>query len=279
MRLHIVSDLHTDITGNEWTPPPVACDVHVVVGDAMAPGTLALRKLREWWKYDRIVYALGNHDFYSHHDPRRPELKTTYEFQRANAPLVAAELGIDLIDDSACVIEIDHERPVRFLGGTLWTDFRTRPPYMSFSDAVRAAGRMNDYRAIKVGRGRSHDLFKPKDSIEAHKVTRRFIEAALAQRFDGDTVVCTHHSPYPTTPSRDLDFCYFSDLGQLMESEKIWIHGHVHSNQDYVVGGTRIISNPRGYPGDYKHSPRENPAFDPELVVETGMQPLPKMGM
>jgi len=26
-----------------------------------------------------------------------------------------------------------------------------------------------------------------------------------------------------------------------------WISGHVHHNNDYMIGATRMISNPRGY--------------------------------
>jgi hypothetical protein len=65
------------------------------------------------------------------------------------SPRIAADHGIILLDDA--VAEIDG---VRFIGSTLWSDFMLRPPYIMFGDAVRSAGRMNDYRLIKTGRGR-----------------------------------------------------------------------------------------------------------------------------
>lgn len=27
----------------------------------------------------------------------------------------------------------------------------------------------------------------------------------------------------------------------------LWIHGHTHEKADYMIGNTRIVSNPRGY--------------------------------
>ena len=40
-------------------------------------------------------------------------------------------------------------------------------------------------------------------------------------------------------------------------------HGHTHESFDYLVNGTRVVCNPRGY------APMElNPAFDPGLTVD-----------
>jgi len=288
MRINIVSDLHDDIRGNRISAlPAVDADVTVVAGDAMAPGTLALRRIRELYP-DRerpLVYVAGNHDFYSEPNDklvaREPQLRTTYEYQRKQMPRVADELGIILLDDSAVVID-----DVRFCGGTLWTDFSARPPHVMFGDAVRAASRgMNDYKLIKTGRGRGRDRLRPGQSIDAHKATARVIESVLAEPHDGETVVVTHHAPSwrslsgyshdaNTLQFHELDWCYASDLERLMIGDNapaLWIHGHIHSPRDYVVGKTRIVANPRGYPMNFlPNAPRENPAFDPGLVVEIG---------
>jgi hypothetical protein len=44
----------------------------------------------------------------------------------------------------------------------------------------------------------------------------------------------------------------------------LWIHGHTHYCCDYQVGGTRVVANQRGYPGE------DTGAFDPGFVVEVG---------
>lgn len=274
IRINIVSDLHVDIERNGLDGMPhIDADVTVVAGDAAAPGTLALRRVREMYPdRDRpLIYVPGNHDFYSFHDKHHAELKTTWEEQRARMPEVAEDLGLILLDDAA--VEIGG---VLFVGATLWTDFMTRPPYVMFGDAVRGATKqMNDYRTIKTGAGRSKDRLLPRQTIEAHKASVAYIEKALAERPAGqDAVVITHMAPSPRSllhwPTiTDLDWCYASDLERLMIGDaapELWLHGHVHSNRDYRVGDTRVVCNPRGYPEP--GGKRENPEFDAGLVVK-----------
>jgi hypothetical protein len=50
-------------------------------------------------------------------------------------------------------------------------------------------------------------------------------------------------------------------MGDLMGQMKLWVHGHTHHCVDYELGGTRILSNQRGYP-------RDQTTFDPGLVIE-----------
>ncbi|WP_247350610.1 MULTISPECIES: metallophosphoesterase [unclassified Bradyrhizobium] len=284
MRINPIADLHTDIERNGLDSLPyVESDVTVISGDAAAPGTLALRKIRELMpdRGRKVLYVPGNHDYYSFHDKHHPELKTTWEAQNAQMPEVAADLGIILLNDSS--VEIDD---VLFIGATLWTDFMTRPPYVPHAEAVRHAARsMNDYRAIKTGAGRSRDMLKPAQTIAAHKASVAFIEKTLAERPEDQTaVVVTHHAPSPRSllrwpGSTDLDWCYASDLERLMTGDaapQLWLHGHVHRNHDYTVGDCRVVCNPRGYPN---FAARENPNFDPALVVEVVARPTLSMRM
>ncbi|HEX7883576.1 MAG TPA: hypothetical protein VF499_12660 [Afipia sp.] len=178
---------------------------------------------------------------------------------------------------------------MRLVGSTLWSDFSARPAYMSFDAAVRDAARgMNDYRLIKVEPGRSRDVLRPRDTINAHKRSRAFIERLLGEPTDcSETVVISHHAPsYRSLMSRglafsDLDYCYASNLEALMHgphAPSVWIHGHIHASRDYRIGDTRVIANPRGYPATFRpNAPRENPDFDPRLVVEVGPGLTPGM--
>jgi len=284
IRIHPNSDLHDDIEGNKIVGemPHVEADATVVAGDVAAPGTLALRRLRELYP-DRsrpLIYVPGNHDYYSHYDKNHPELKTTWEEQMRLMPEVAAELGIILLMNSA--IEIGD---TLIVGATLWTDFNLRPPYVMYGDAVRTAEKlMNDYRAIKTGAGRSRDQLRPRQTIDEHRKSVEFIEKTLAERPVGQpAVVVTHHGPSPRSlidwpKMRELDWCYSSDLeARLMTGDSapnLWLHGHMHRNRDYVVGNTRVVANPRGYP--VLGGRRENPDFDPTLVVE--VEPRPTLG-
>jgi predicted phosphodiesterase len=275
MRLHVISDLH--IEHSDWTPPDVDCDVVVVAGDAKPPATLALPWLRNAFPDKEILYIAGNHDYYSDH--RHPDTKTTWEWQREHAPKLAEKLDIVWLDNGVATMG-----NVRFLGSTFWTDFMSRPGYVGFADAVRGALKMNDYRCIKTGRGRGGDRLKPRDTIDDHKASVRWLTEQLSIPFEGETVVVTHHSPSPKSlvagkPYLDLDWCYASDCEHLMHganAPSLWIHGHVHRSQDYFVGTTRVLCNPRGYPLSYlKNAPMENPDFIEDLVIEVGRELTP----
>jgi hypothetical protein len=56
---------------------------------------------------------------------------------------------------------------------------------------------------------------------------------------------------------------------------RYWLRGHVHKSLDYTIGDTRVICNPRGYPGP--GGTRESPNFDPHLTIEVGPDPTPGM--
>jgi Icc-related predicted phosphoesterase len=268
----IISDLHEDIPGNSLKSlPHVDAKVTIVAGDVCAPGSLALRRVRELLpNAQNLIYVAGNHDYYSFADRKRPFLKTTYEREREQMPRLAEELGITFLDDSW--VEIDG---MRIIGSTLWTDMSLRPSYMSPQDAQRSAMAMNDYRVIKREPGGGRDRMTPAQTIEAHARAVEFITDALVSRPAGqDAVVVTHHAPSrrslrgydPAFPNRlqDLDFCFASPLEFLMNFDHapvLWVHGHVHESRNYICGLTQVVSNPRGYP-------YENPDFDPSLVIE-----------
>jgi hypothetical protein len=38
------------------------------------------------------------------------------------------------------------------------------------------------------------------------------------------------------------------DILNMYKPPKLWIHGHTHDSFDYMVGETRVICHPKGYP-------------------------------
>jgi hypothetical protein len=288
LRALVVSDLHVDISANDYKPSwrDLDFDVALITGDVRAPGHKAIEWIADACPDRPAYYTPGNHDFYSHFDKRDPTLKTTFQREREAMRRRAEQLGIHFLDRDVAILEDG----TRLAGCTLWTDFMLRPGCQMFGDAVRSNSKaMNDYRCIKVEPGRSRDNFQPKDSIAEHKLDRKWIQDTLAiDHDDGDTVVMTHHAPHPMSlmhghPTNETDCCYASDLSPILEgpnAPSMWFHGHIHSNRDYTVGGTRVICNPRGYPlMPRPNSPRENPAFVEDLVIEIGRECVPAPGM
>jgi hypothetical protein len=83
-------------------------------------------------------------------------------------------------------------------------------------------------------------------------------------------VVITHHAPtprsvHPRFADSPVSAAFVSDCTALMGRAALWIHGHTHDSFDYVVDGTRVICNPRGY---CPKGVKENPDFDPEFCLD-----------
>jgi Icc-related predicted phosphoesterase len=145
---------------------------------------------------------------------------------------------------------------VRFIGSTLWTDFRINEGRtgQSLREAMLvASSELNDFRLIGLNGRR----FTPAASLNLHEIATRFIAEELDKPFEGPTVVVTLHSPSPLTEDQyqatSLAGCFGSNLHRLMEgagAPVAWIHGHSHEDSDVVVGQTRVVSRQRGYPGE-----------------------------
>ena len=82
--------------------------------------------------------------------------------------------------------------------------------------------------------------------------SQAWLRQALAQPFDGPTVVVTHFAPsllsadprYGIAPGT-AGFC--NALDDLLPLATLWLHGHLHCKNDYVRHGCRVVANPLGY--------------------------------
>jgi predicted phosphodiesterase len=249
MRLYVLSDLHLE--QERFEPPDVQADLVVLAGD-IGLGTSGVSWAHEWADGRPTLYVAGNHEFYGH---SWPGLIDELRGATAGSSLRVLENDEAIIDG------------VRFLGCTLWTDFDFDGPERR-ADAMRLCERVvNDYSQIAfdpLGR-----RLIAGDTRTAHLESRQWLAAKLEQQFDGPTVVVTHHAPLirtrpPSKVWRALACAFASDLTALMGGERValWIFGHTHRVADLDVRGTRVISNPRGYP----HEPVAG--FDPGYVVE-----------
>jgi predicted phosphodiesterase len=259
MRLHVLSDLHLEVA--PFAPAHAAADAVVVAGD-VAAGAASLEWLRRAFPHARIVFVPGNHEYYAG------------EFHACRAAMrrTAAALEIDLLDDA--VLELGG---VRFVGATLWTDLLLYGPAGRDALLARGLDALLEYRTIRVGDA----PFTPAHSVGFHRASRAFLERTLAAPFAGRTVVVTHHGPHPRSvrprfAGSVVNPSFISDLSDLMGMAALWVHGHTHASSDYVVDGTRVVANPRGYAGRHPVSGKthgtperpENPAFDPALVLD-----------
>jgi Icc-related predicted phosphoesterase len=248
VRLHVLSDLHLEFAPFE--PPDVDADAVVLAGD-LAPGVRGLEWAAARWPDRPLVVVPGNHEFYGHAHP-------TVIRELAER---AAQLGprVHVLSDEAAVVG-----GVRFVGATLWTDFRVfGDPAAGMAAAQR---HMTDFRRIRVEPWLR--TARPADTVLWHTQSVRWLRRALWAAHDGPTVVVTHHAPSARSLNpRYADpaaAAYASDLEALVAGSgaRLWVHGHTHHCVDYRLGPTRVLSNQRGYPDERADG------FDPALVVD-----------
>jgi hypothetical protein len=273
MRIQLFSDLHLE--SDPGFSPKVApgTDVVVLAGDigSYQPGSRLETDDFGLGRFSpavlgvpRVLYIPGNHEFDS------------LEYGEAYARLreTCERLGITWLERE--VLAIGH---VRFIGSTLWSDFDAiagGEPDLAARERLRAKA----FRAANWYLSRN-TTFKEGAQVLAEEMREMSLESqswlrgALAQPFDGATVVVTHYAPslrsadprYGLTPGT-AGFC--NSLDALFPQVDVWMHGHLHCLNDYVAEGIeqgrpwscRVVANPLGYA---RKGERE--AFREDLVI------------
>jgi predicted phosphodiesterase len=266
VNLQLLSDLHLETQPDVQVTPARGADLLVLAGDvgSYQPGSrltdddfgLARFSPRHGWPVP-VLFVPGNHEY------------DNLDFDATHARLRATceRLGITWLEREVLVIG-----GVRFVGTTLWTDF----------DAL-AAQAPDTTRALKQRHKafRAADFYLPKTQAmrrgqpllaegwrELGLESQAWLRDALAQPFDGPTVVVTHFAPslrsadprYGLTPGT-AGFC--NALDDLLPRAQLWLHGHLHCPQDYLAEGCRVVANPLGYARK-----GEQDGFLPHLVLQ-----------
>lgn len=251
MKLALYSDLHLSV--QPLDVPATEADVVIVAGDVQRPaqGMAWARQFAQ-----PTLYVAGNHEFYG------SDLVSTLAALRREAE----GSRVRVLEQS----EWQHDG-VRFLGCTLWSDYRLFDSSEQREEGLRKAQEfVRDFSRIGLSPD-FPDRFTPAVSQLLFAQSVAWLESCFARPFDGPTVVVTHFAPTrasiaPQFAGSPLNACFVSDLEQRIErwQPALWLHGHVHHSCDYRVGATRIVANPRGY------APKgevENPHFAPALLI------------
>jgi Icc-related predicted phosphoesterase len=273
MKINLISDCH--INFEDLVLP--GGDVLIAAGDIIEAGHLrqadndkhnthiADRYRRffseEFVKYQHVIYVAGNHEHYRNsypdtHDRIRRELPPNVHFLEAES------------------VQIED---VHFFGGTFWSDMNKGDPItasvlkqsmadfsgaIKFGDGIRIDTMYGDsYYTSKFTPGYAKGVFH--ETVEKLK---KFLEAHANDK----VVVVSHHAPSSQSiaPHYKHDFHmnggYHSHLDEFIMDHpqiKTWVHGHMHDAVDYMIGSTRILSNPRGYKGYEEQAETFNPDF------------------
>ena len=252
MKLNILSDLHLSQAGLPL--PQTGADAVILAGDIARP-----EQALEWASRlaKPVLYVPGNHEFYG------GSLPGTLQRLRQ----LCAGTHVQVLDRDEV-----HMGRVRFLGVTLWTDFLLEGEGEGRAAAVDIALRlMRDFQRIHVDQDHT-ELFTPSHCAASFARDAAWLAGKLAQSHDGPTVVITHHAPsprsiHPRFAGSPLNACFVSDAQYLLDGGRaqLWVHGHTHDTFDYLVNGTRVVCNPRGYARD---GVNENASFDANFTVD-----------
>ena len=264
--LRIFSDIHLDFDlknqeayvspDQVWQPKPLAEDsssILVLAGDLWTDN-LAFKALPngESWighvakRFKHVIVVLGNHDYWGLSLQSAP---------RKAKDAVSQLPNVTLLEQDSVVVD-----GIKFVGGTLWTDYGRDPIAM-----VTARSFMKDYKRITFGESRVRRRVSPQDMFEVHRQTARYIfNNCQADEPGQPVIIVTHMAPHERSVderySNDklLNQAYFTNLEESVQTHCkdvwLWIHGHIHAPVDYMLYTVRVLSNPRGYES-YEGSP------------------------
>ena len=206
-------------------------------------------------KYDRVFYVMGNHEHY------HGKFQDTYNTLKYLMPG-----NVTLLEN-----EVAEYNGVMFMGATLWTDLNRN----NHLTVYEVGNFMNDYRVIThrdSGPYPSYHKLRPAYTRDVHIESLRYFKQQLEENADKPFVVITHMAPSFASVHEQYKHEYHTNGGYASElSEfildhgniKYWVHGHMHNPVDYMIGDTRILTNPRGYLGH-----EDTSEFDPNLIFE-----------
>lgn len=234
MKAQLISDCHTEFYyGNPFDalgriPFVPDLDVLFLPGDIVVPAHQTRNECRRVFdflgeKAKWVLYTFGNHEYYSSKVGADVE-----KFIR------------DLLPDNYIVLENSEATidGVHFYGGAMWFPF---DPLNQIYEH-----QLNDFKYIED----IHDWVYQKNT-EFRENGNKLIRP--------DTVVLSHHLPSNLSTNRmyaesPINRFFVSDETPLILDKKprLWVHGHTHLTCDYMLGETRVVCNPHGYPKERK---------------------------
>lgn len=265
MKVALVSDVHLEY-GDMFLKNEQNADVLVIAGDLLIANDLhdhpepvtspyapyvklgsrqiKAKEYRDFLKrvsseFPKVILIAGNHEFY--HGRWEGSLSTLRNE-------CAKFDNVHFFEDDHLVID-----DCVFVGATLWTNMDKGNPHVLYA----MQDIMNDYTVIRHD-GLGFTKLKPYHTALRHRESLEYFEKILKQHHDKKCVVISHHAPtHKSIHEKYLNktienFAYYSDLSNFILDHpqiKLWCHGHVHENFDYMIGDTRVVCNPRGYVG------------------------------
>ena len=249
MKLQYCSDLHLEFKENKdflkINPLQPIGDILLLAGD-IVPFEIMEREKAFFdfcsANFKHTFWIPGNHEYYYYSSFKNGRLA---ENIRNNVTLLNNQ-----------VIKLDG---VRLIFTTLWS-------HISAKNQWYIQKRLSDFHVIKY----NGEKFTPQHYNQLHEAALEFLTTSIAKKFNGKTIVVTHHVPtflnYPEQYKSDtLNEAFATELFDTIEKSKIdyWIYGHHHTNTPaFKIGNTMLLTNQLGYVQNDEHK-----QFNPEALI------------
>jgi predicted phosphodiesterase len=251
LKIQFCSDLHIEMRDNDYHLNKTDADVIVLAGDIHVGLPAINFAIQESKRHNKdVIIIAGNHEFYGH----------DYHEMLSKMRLAASHHSlVHFLENDSVVIN-----GTRFIGCTLWTDYLGNNPENEGIHLAYCNVKLRDHIAI---RDRNVN-FGTKKAQKINQESKKFLNEQLDTKFEGKTVVVTHHGPSLKCQHKNYKFnevsaAFISDFKQLVRKADLWIYGHTHSSLDSKVGNCKLVSNQQGYPGENIPVP-----FKPNWIIE-----------
>lgn len=267
MKLAIASDVHLEF-GDCVISNDEHADVLILAGDIMlandlhahpvvelGPGQhehsdkqIRVLRYREFLErcsreFTDVIYIAGNHEFY--HGKWVSSLQDLRD-ECSKYP------NVHFLEREAVTI-----MGVTFIGSTLWTSMNSGDPLTLHS----VQDLMSDFHVIRDD-SRGYCKLKPATTVGRHRESLQYIREVVynvrEQTPEQPVVVIGHHAPSSKSIAPQyvhqtlMNGAYYTELSEFILDRpeiKLWVHGHMHDDFDYMIGDCRVVCNPRGYVG------------------------------
>ena len=264
VNIQLLSDLHLESNPHFTVKPLPGADLLVLAGDIGSYQSdslltslgiadfglarfspLSVERGGAGWPTP-VLFVPGNHEYDS------------LDFDDATARLRQACERLGIIWLERGTVQLGG---ARFVGCTLWSDFDALTAESAqrgqITPLAQHQAREKAFRAANFYLKKNHPSRHGQPMLaeavrEEGLASQAWLRQALAQPFDGPTVVVTHFAPsllsadprYGLSPGT-AGFC--NALDDLLPLARLWLHGHLHCPNDYVRHGCRVVANPLGY--------------------------------
>lgn len=252
-QLQIVSDLHLEFRGTNFRrlikpSAPILC----MVGDICACGTNEdFSVYREFIKYiapkfQYVFHIPGNHEYYASGNRNIQYSDTLPGIDKKIQKFLGSFNNVFFLNNGSVRLKIGRKTYV-FIGTALWSEVRPK-------DRKRLGNMMNDYCSIYMPDKKGVRKYSVDDMSKLYNKALRYILREIKKLKNNEVgVVLTHHKPYRTRDIEDIiTQAYETDIiGKYIKQPsrvKLFAYGHTHVADNSVVGGFKVISNPKGYP-------------------------------